>query len=500
MADKPLQVDELGGRGIGVELRAVCVELDGVRVLRRISLELASGSHTLLIGPNGAGKSQLLKVLSGERWPTPTKGCSRTYRGYAGAPLELRDLLPRLQLVSAEQQDRYERYDWNFAVTTVVGTGCRGLNAPLGPLTRKERIHAHVCLRAMGLWTLRRRRFLTLSYGQRRLVLIARALAARPALLLLDEIYNGLDAAHRRRLDRVLDRLCLTPLTLVVTAHRAEDAPAGLDAVVAIQRGRLRYAGPRRLLPAAYAGYVSGRSAGGPAVRARKESPPAAPVTPLVVLERASVFRDYRPVLRGIDWTVGAGENWVILGPNGSGKTTLLSLLHGTLWAADGGRVLRRGHEPGQRVEDWQARVRYLSPDSHVGCLDSATLTNVVLTGIPHLRRLDARPTGEQLAAADAALRLVGLVSLASRSPRAVSYGQLRLTLLARALIGRPEALLLDEPLTGLDSKTRNRMRAVLTRLAANGTQLIAAVHHADDLIPAFSRALVLPSGRQRRL
>ena len=484
-----------------MRLRAVSLELGGARVLSDISLNLAPGSRTLLVGPNGAGKSQLLKVLAGERWPTPAAAAARLYTSDDGTPLELRDLLPRIQLVSAEQQDRYERYDWNFAVSTVVGTGCRGLNAPLGPLKRAERLRAYRCLQRLGLWSLRRSRFLTLSYGQRRLVLIARALAARPALLLLDEIYNGLDTRHRRRLDGVLRRLCQTPVTLVVTAHRAEDAPLAVDSAIAIKAGRLRYAGPRQTLPPMYAGYVATPARRVAAVSASQPTHRrAAPATPLIVLENACVFRDYKPVLRQLNWSVGRGEHWAVLGPNGSGKTTLLNLLHGTLWAADGGRVLRRGHGPGQRVEDWQARVRYLSPDSHVACLDSRTLTDVVLGGIPQLRRLDARPSAAQRRAAASALRLVGLTALAARAPRAVSYGQLRLALLARALIGKPEALLLDEPLTGLDSRMRDRMRRVLARIASEGTQLIAAVHHADDLIPAFTRALVLPSGRQRAL
>ncbi len=482
-------------------MRAVSVKLGGTLVLRNINLVLAAGSHTLLVGANGAGKSQLLKVLSGERWPTPAPRSSRSYATYDGKPLELRGLLPRLQLVSAEQQDRYERYGWNFTVATVVGTGCRGLNAPLGPLRPDERAHAYACLRMLGVWNLRRRRLLTLSYGQRRLVLIARALAARPGLLLLDEVFNGLDASHRHRVDRVLTQLCRTPLTLVVTAHRAEDANAGLDCALALDEGRLRYAGPRASLPPGYAAYVADTAAKHATLAATAAIVLPArrmPSAPLLDLQDVSVFRDYQPVLRDLSWTVGGGENWAVLGPNGSGKTTLLNLLHGSLWAADGGRVIRRDHGPGQRIEDWQARVRYLSPDGHVGCLDSRTLLDVVLTGIPELRRLDARPTPQQRAAAVAALRRVGINALAGRAPRAVSYGQLRLVLLARALIGQPEALLLDEPLTGLDSTTRDRMRIVLGRIARQGTQLIAAVHHADDLIPEITRALVLPSGRRR--
>ncbi|HXQ64598.1 MAG TPA: AAA family ATPase, partial [Steroidobacteraceae bacterium] len=83
-----------------------------------------------------------------------------------------------------------------------------------------------------------------------------------------------------------------------------------------------------------------------------------------------------------------------------------------------------------------------------------------------------------------------------ARAARQLSYGQLRLALIARALVRGPQALLLDEPLTGLDAGHRVRVRRLLTDLAADGVQLIMAAHHPGDLVPEIGHVLTLAAGR----
>ena len=479
--------------GVAVRLTNVSVRLGGRDVIDRASLTLPAGSRTLVVGPNGAGKSELLKLLAGQRWPSPRPGSERRYEDLAGNEMALPDLLPRLQLVSGEQQDRYERYGWNFTVSTVIGTGCRGLVAPLGPLTGHERRVVSNVIEQAGLEGLRRRRFLELSYGERRQVLIGRALAASPSLLLLDEIYNGLDTAHRGRLDRLLDALCKTALTLVVTAHRPADAHPGLTRLVAIRDGRIRYDGARNAAPRRWQRLVATDT-----VAARRAPPAARRVAttgqPLITLHRVSVYREGRAVIRQLNWQVGAHEHWAISGANGSGKSTLLGLVHGSFHAALGGRVERRRHGRSEPIEEWQQRVRLVAPDQHNGALDYPDLRSVVLSGLPHLRRLNARPSAAEMRAASKAMGLAGITRLATRPPRAASYGERRLALLARGLIGQPEAILLDEPLTGLDAGMRQRMLGVLERVCRTGVQLIVAVHDRADLPPSITHHLSLPA------
>jgi molybdate transport system ATP-binding protein len=474
--------------GIGIELRRVSLALGGRTVLRNITLDLAPGSHTLLVGANGAGKTQLLKLLAGERWPTPTGRELRRYVDPRGASLALAELLPRLALVSGERQDKYLRYGWNHSVAAVVGTGCAGSDIPRRRLTESERARVRGLLRRFGLWRLRRRRLLSLSYGERRLALVARALAARPRLLLLDEIYNGLDGRHRLVLDRELARLCATAVTLVVSAHRALDAPSALDRAIVLDRGRIAFRGARRALP----GRWLEDAHAGPAPAARRlRTAPA-----WVELENVDLYRDYRAVLSGVSVTIRRGEHWAILGGNGAGKSTLLQCLYGDLSAAFGGRVRRAGHTPGTPLELWRKRIGYVTPELQAEQPREQTLTALVVSGLRASVGLSRPASARETRAARAALATAGVAALAARRVREVSYGELRLALLARALVANPEALLLDEPLTGLDARMRGRVRSRLEGLAADGVQLVMACHHAADLLRCTRHVLVLRRGR----
>jgi len=479
--------------GVGVRLEAVTLVLGGRAVLEAIDLDLEPGAHCLLLGANGAGKTQLLKLLGGERWPTPTGSERRDYRDARGRALELAELLPRIAHVGGERQDKYHRYDWNFSVERIVGTGTHGGDRPLAPLAPAARRRVRQALVRLRLWPLRRRRFLTLSYGERRRVLLARALAGRPRLLLLDEPHNGLDRASRSLLDRELARLARTGLTIVLAAHRAEDAPRAFRRALVLGRGRLVYDGDRARAP--------GRWLDAPA-RAPALPPPAPPArrarSPLVELEGVDLYRDYRPVVRGLDWRIAAGEHWAIVGANGSGKSTLLGCLYGLVPVALGGRIVRRGHAPGTHIEGWRRRVGFVSPELQAEYLARVSVGEFVVSGLTASVGLDRPPTARELARARRALAGVGLDVDTAQAAAELSYGQRRLALFARALMLRPEALLLDEPLTGLDAPYRVRVRALLSALARAGVQLVMAVHHAGDLVPEVRHVLALRSGTAR--
>lgn len=477
-------------------LERVSVRLGRRWVLRDVSLELRSGQRWLLEGANGAGKTVLLRLLRGEIWPTPT---GRERRGYLVGgewheePLRARE---RIAYLGPEQQDRYERYEWNLRVADVVATGLFDSDIPLERTTRRQQRDIRRALEAVGLAGFAARRFLALSQGQRRRVLLARALVLRPDVLLLDEALNGLDAASRRGLLRALHRVAAAGTAWMLTTHRASDRPAGITQEARLEGGRLAVSEASVTRQRTAATASSHRARSGVQTRAHRTGREG---QPLITIEAASVYRDQRPVLDGVDWQILPGEHWSITGANGSGKSTLIALLYGDLSPALGGRVVRAGCAPGVAIEEWKGRTGLVSPELQATYAATAcTLEEIVVSGLHSSIGLNEPPLAAERRLARAWLARVGLAGLGLRRARQVSYGQLRLALLARALVQPRRLLLLDEPCDGLDADSRaiasREVRAAISR----GTQVVLATHHIEDVPSFIARRLELDDGRVR--
>ncbi len=491
---------------LGVRFDGVHLTLGENHILRRVRWEIRPGERWVLAGGNGVGKTQLCKLMAGERWPTPVgkrrgAGDGLSWLDASGNEVDAVDVLPRVLHVSGEHQDRYARRDWNLRLREVIGTGFDRTDIPLRKLTRAESAEVTQAVALFALKKLERRGFLELSYGERRRVLLARAWVAKPALLLLDEPFNGLDGAHRRAVQAALRVLLKWRCTVVLTTHRDEEMPAGFTRRARVERGRV-IVGPvgGRLLPTVASKLT-------PTVRVASKLAPIsklvtshklAPV--LIELRNVDIYREWRPVLRGLDWTIRRGEHWVVKGATGSGKSTLLQMLHGSRWPALGGEVRRARFPQGTAIELWKRRCGYVSPELQTLAVDDAmgagSLLDLVIGGWCGSLGLDWKPSASEKRRALEALDRFGLVPLAERYPREVSYGQLRLALLARALVRNPELLLLDEPFTGLDRAARARMLEEMERRAAAGTTLVVAVHHTTDIPSVVQRELVLRGGQ----
>jgi molybdate transport system ATP-binding protein len=476
--------------GIGVSLHRCGLRLAGRRVLEEVDFEIIPGEKWLLLGPNGAGKTQLVKLLGGLRWPTPTGRERRVYCNAQGRLLDLLDVRDRVAYVGAESQDKYARYGWNHTLEQVVATGLSGTDLPLEVPTAAGRRRVDGLLARFALTDVAAARMLEVSYGQRRLALVARALASRPRLLLLDEVFNGLDDRHRRLLARALAGLRRTRTTLVATAHRVEDVPAGITHAAWVAEGRVRR------LPLRQALQRLGRSEGPRGAGRAGALRGANSRRPYVELRQAHVFREDVPALVGLDWTLRDGEHWAVTGRNGSGKSTFLGVLYGAFPLALGGTLLRRGQPAGTPLDEIRGRMAIVSPELQADYDPASTIEELVVSGLRDSVGLHTPATRRERLAARDALDSLGLLPLARRPIREVSYGQLRMALFARAFVKKPGLLLLDEPFTGLDPARRRELRAELSRLARSGTRLVIAIHHRDDLPPEVNRRLHLKRGR----
>lgn len=476
---------KLSGR-MQINLCEVSVRRASRWALRDITWRLLPGERWALTGANGAGKTQLLKLLATHVWPTPTGYGAQTYRR-GRRQLDRQEARSRVVYLGAEAQDKYSRYAWDLNVSELLASGLQQTDLLLKPVDARAAKKVAAMLRACQMTGLAARRYLSLSNGEKRLALLARALIQRPDWLLLDELYNGLDAKYRRNIDRLLAVALRRGQSWVVAAHRAMDVPRGTTRLIELDDGRIARVAPLRR--AALAARDPRRSRG-----ARAQ--PRAPGRPLLRLIDVDLYVDYRPVLLGVNWQLRIGEHWAITGANGAGKSSFLKMLYGDLSPALGGRIERAGFPPGTPIDAWKMRVGYVSPELQAEYRVDVTVAELIASG-----RHASIGLSEPVSRADraCALRLLKFFELSGQAamrPRELSYGQMRRALLARALAANPRILLLDEPLTGLDPMQRAIIRRLLERLMKKRTAVVMAVHHPEDLPHGITGVLRLSRRR----
>lgn len=226
------------------------------------------------------------------------------------------------------------------------------------------------------------------------------------------------------------------------------------------------------------------------------QAPPPADSEPAISLRGATATLGARPVLRGIDLTVGRGEVVALLGSNGSGKSTTVRAVVGQV-PLSGGELEVFG-TPFARFRDWR-RVGYVPQRSTAATGVPATVREVVSAG--RLARSRLRPLGRaDRAAVDRALDLVGMDGRAKDSAGALSGGQHQRVLIARALAGEPDLLIMDEPLAGVDLASQGVLAEALREQVAAGTSVLLVLHELGPLAPLIDRAVLLRDGRVERV
>jgi iron complex transport system ATP-binding protein len=204
-------------------------------------------------------------------------------------------------------------------------------------------------------------------------------------------------------------------------------------------------------------------------------------------------------LLQGIDWTVEPGEHWVVLGPNGAGKTTLLNLAAAFSHPSEG-TVEVLGQTLGQvDMRRLRESIGAVEPGLARRIQGRYTGFEVVLTGATgSIALLHDRITDEHRARAARLLGEVGVEdALRDRKFEDCSQGERQRLLLARSLMDEPELLLLDEPSTGLDLPSRERLMASLDAMADANVDLptVLVTHHLEEIPATTTHALLLRDG-----
>jgi len=219
---------------------------------------------------------------------------------------------------------------------------------------------------------------------------------------------------------------------------------------------------------------------------------------PIVELADVTYRRNERTILDAISFTVRAGEHWTLFGPNGAGKSTILGFC-GALTHPTSGTVHVLGERIGRvELQALRRAIGHVNPRHPLG--SALTIREVVLTGLTGTIEtpLHWEPTADELARADGLIDLLGLRGKREERWPTLSQGERGRTLIARALIGDPQLLLLDEPSTGLDLAAREQLLETIDSLEDSHPELasIVVTHHLEELPATTTHTLLLAGGR----
>jgi ABC-type branched-subunit amino acid transport system ATPase component/ABC-type branched-subunit amino acid transport system permease subunit len=461
------------------------IAFGGVKAASGVSFVAEPACVTALIGPNGAGKTTMLNMIGG------------FYRPDAGSVR-----LGGLELAGAQVWRVARSGIARTYQTTQLFASLSALDNVLSGLRRGRLGHALQRLpsgedsaAAEGLLA-----FVgyagaldtpagDLSHVDRRLVEIARALATRPRVLLLDEPAAGLMRADKAALGHVLRQLAGAGVAVILVEHDMALVMGVSDHIVVLDAGRLIASGTpdaiRRDTKVKQAYLGSGEMQARPRIHPLPDSPP-------LQIDAAELSASYGgvPVLQRVTLEVRQGELVALLGANGAGKSTIMRAFSGLLRPVDG-NIRLAGHRI-ERIEAHQIASAGLAlvPEGRQVFPELSVLDNLLLGAY-------SRADGEIDTDVEANLiRFPRLRERLRNRAGLLSGGEQQMLAIARGLMARPQILLLDEPSLGLAPAVIDELFKVIAELRDSGITILLVDQMAAQALAAADRGYVLESGR----
>ena len=338
--------------------------------------------------------------------------------------------------------------------------------------------------------------FRVLSTGETRRVMLARALATQPDLVLLDNPFTGLDIAHRAALARYLHSLSQN-VQLLITFSRESDMPEWINSIALFSAGKLDSTMDKSSWDNhPIIGQIKSQSKQQSEemmslIRQHQHSTPFN--NPIFELKNGAVEYTDKKIFTGLNWRIDKGQHWQVKGPNGCGKSTLLGLIFGDHPQCYSNDIDIFGKKRGTGETIWEIKqhIGMVSSALHLQYRVNCSALEVILSGFYDSIGLYNQPTRKEMDIANEWLDILHMSQYKKTSFKQLEYGQQRLLLIARAIVKQPTLLILDEPYQGLDFLGRRLVKNTLELIAReNLSQLLYVSHYQEDRLDSIKNEL----------
>jgi molybdate transport system ATP-binding protein len=461
-----------------------------VRLNASASVDFLAGEHIAIVAPNGAGKSLLVDMLTGKFLlregtleydfrPAPTNYAYKNIKY-----ITFRD--------TYGSSDFYYCYQmrWNQTEQDDVPAVGDFLNKIPDSAVREK------LFRMFEIEPMLAKKVVHLSSGELRKMELVHNLSSSPRVLIMDNPFIGLDAQTRTQLRCLLEELARSEsLQVVLVLSMMEDVPDFITHVVTVdgckvgnkltlEQYRREYAladERRRIEEEAVFADLDRRIAELPYSNDNFVS------EEIIRFNNINIRYGERTILKDLNWTVRRGDVWALRGGNGSGKSTLLSLVCADNPQAYACDISLFGRKRGTGESIWEIKkhIGYVSPEMHRAYLKDMPAIEIVASGLFDTIGLYRRPHPDMLGICEWWMDVFGIASLRDKSFVQLSSGEQRLCLLARAFVKDPELLILDEPLHGLDTFNRRRVKRIVEAFCRRRDKTLIMVTHYDNELPA---------------
>lgn len=463
-------------------------------LLDNINADFSAGHCWVITGSNGSGKSVLGKVVG--RLVEPEKG-NITGDGVTGySSFELQE-----KVMDAER-----RSDESRLMHGAVDSGTT-VSAFLSLDSISDLAYAYDLIDEFAVSPILNRGLKFLSTGEFRKVLLLSALLEKPDLLVIDDPFDGLDAASREMLKNVIGNLVKSGNRIILITGRIEDYLDECSHMLLLSEGSVVYSGRIEEGIEIYKAEhlysdLSGISEIDNELIHHDSSVLFSPAlcgegddTAIIEMKNTTVSYSGNVILDRINWKVMKGDKWKITGVNGAGKSTLLSLVNGdnSQGYSNDITLFGRRRGTGESVWDIKKKIGFVSGDFQFKYRVRCTVLDTVISGLFDSIGLYEDINKSDISKGEKWLELLGLLSKKRSLFSELSFGEMRLVLIARAMIKDPQLLILDEPCQGLDSFNRDRVLALCELIGKENNRTILFVTHDNTVnLQCFTKSLIL--------